>query len=87
MKNNSTNMRDIKMILQKFDLQLCRVKRVKWGPYTLGDLKIGEVNEVPIAQIIKTEFFKFKKESIQKNQEKIKIKILNSLFTLKSKKK
>ena len=65
MKNFSPTMRDIKMILQKNDLQICRAKRVRWGPYSLGALVPGEVNIMPMTIPLKKKVIDLKNKRLK----------------------
>lgn len=68
MKNQSADMRDIKMILQKNDLLVSRIRRVRFGPYTVGTLHPGHLSEADIDQRIKTFFFYHKKKQLREKQ-------------------
>lgn len=68
-------MRDIKMILQKNDLQISTIRRIKYGPYTVGTLHPGQISEADIDSKIKTMFFIYKKRKIQEKQKEIAHKI------------
>ena len=76
MKNFSPTMRDIKMILQKNDLQICRAKRVRWGPYSLGALVPGEVNIMPMTIPLKKKVIDLKNKRLQEVQKDVKSKLM-----------
>lgn len=68
MKSQFANMRDIKMILQKNDLLISRIRRVRFGPYTTGTLKPGQISEADIDHKIKTFYFHHKKRQLKEKQ-------------------
>lgn len=75
MKNENYNMRDIKMILQKNDLQVSSIRRVKYGPYTVGTLKPGQISEADVDSKIKSMFFWHKKKILKETQKEMAKKI------------
>jgi len=50
--------REIRKIMQKFSLRVNRLQRIRYGPYTLGNLSTGEYAEVSIAPQLKKLLYK-----------------------------
>ena len=61
-------MRDIKMIIQKNDLQISSIRRIKFGPYTVGTLKPGQISETDFSEGLKMIYFKHQKKQIKQQQ-------------------
>jgi len=70
-------MRDIKMIMQKNDLQIARIKRVRFGSYTLGELSQGDFAQADPDKAIMKEYFAYKKKLIREKQSELKDKMLS----------
>ena len=68
MKNNNYNMRDIKMVMQKNNLQISTIRRTKMGPYTVGTLKPGQYSETDFSDSLKMAYFKHMKKKVQEKQ-------------------
>jgi len=45
--------REVKRLLGHFGLRVTRLIRVGYGPFQLGDLKLGAVEEVPVGELLK----------------------------------
>lgn len=45
--------REIRRIFEKFDLPVSRLIRIGYGPFSLDDLKPGEVEEVGVSEVMK----------------------------------
>lgn len=84
MKNKNNKMRDIKMILQKNDLLISKIKRVKYGPYTQGILKQGDFFETEFEPNLHKKFFLLKRDKIRESRKIIKDKV-KMISNLKSK--
>lgn len=69
-------MRDIKMIIQKNDLQIAKIKRTRYGSYTTGILKQGDFSQVEPDKLIMKQYFSIKKKLIQEKQVELKDKML-----------
>lgn len=63
------------MIIQKNDLQISRIKRVKYGSYSVGVMKQGDFEQVEPDKLIMKEYFTYKKKLIKDKQGEIKEKV------------
>lgn len=58
-------MREIKRVLQKFSLRANRCIRIKYGPYKLGKLDPGSLDQVEISPPIKLQYFHYMRQRIR----------------------
>ncbi len=84
MKNENNKMRDLKMILQKNDLLISQIKRIRYGPYTEGVLKQGDISEADLEPKIKTTFFQKRKKQLSEYSKNLEKKV-EKIYQLKQK--
>ena len=65
------------MIIQKNDLQIAKIKRLKIGNYTVGVMKQGDFSQIEPDKTIMKEYFVYKKKLIKEKQLEISDKVLN----------
>lgn len=83
-KNKNNKMRDIKMIFQKNDLLISKIKRVKYGPYTQGILKQGDFFQTEFEPNLHKKFFLHRRNKIKESKKMIEYKV-KMISDLKSK--
>lgn len=71
MKNNSADMRDIKLILQKNNLRMMKITRTHFGPYVIGNLAKGQLAAVDFETQFNKIYFDFKKELFRSKKEEL----------------
>jgi len=77
--------REIRKIMQKHSLRVNRLKRLTYGPYSLGNMAAGEIREAVIEDDIKRLMYLSKratlkqKEAAKDTEEEIKQKVVQSL--------
>jgi len=72
MKLSTGKNREIRRIMEKFSLRVNRLQRVKYGPYSIGNMQPGDFGEVSILPEIKKILYKQLEKKMVKVNEKIK---------------
>lgn len=71
MKNQHADMRDIKLMLQKADLQMMKVKRISVGPYKTEGAEPGGFREVEFSTKQKQQYFFYKKKLLREKIDEL----------------
>lgn len=64
------------MIIQKNDLQIAKIKRIKYGSYTPGIMTQCDFSEAEPDKIIMKQYFLHKKKLVQEKQLELKQKLV-----------
>ena len=49
--------REIRRVMQKYDLRVSKLKRLSYGPYHLGSLQPGSIIKLDLKEEIKNKFY------------------------------